>query len=61
MALKVGNKYRTNSLSRKPGGVTVITKNQNGQLLEYTNVKYPTGYIKKILENSDIIDAWVKE
>ena len=38
---------RTNSLSKKPGGstITVVFKNYE---INYTNIKYPDSYIRKI-------------
>ena len=59
--LKVADEYRTNSLSSKPGGVTVVVQDPDGGLLEYDKVKFPSLFIKKILENNaNGTKAWVK-
>lgn len=61
MGFKVGQEYRKNILSFSEGGVTVEVEKIDGKRFEYPNVKYPKGYIKKLLENPDVKDAWVKE
>ena len=61
-SLKVGDEHRTNPLSFVPGGVTVMVQHPSGFTKEYTKVKYPKAFIKKILENNEYrTDAWVKE
>jgi len=61
MAFKVGTDYRTNELSFHKGGVTVLVKQTNGQVLEYDNIKNPRAYINKVSRNSDVEYAWVKQ
>jgi hypothetical protein len=46
--LRVGDKFRTNSLSLEPGGYEVTVAYQNGQRLVYDKVKKPGYYIKSI-------------
>lgn len=56
-----GEKYRTNYLSKKPGGDTVVLEYMN-QTVEYDRIKYAHGYIKRIVENNGggIKAIWVK-
>jgi hypothetical protein len=61
-SLKVGSKYRTNPLSKKPGGVTVIVQHPNGFTKEYDKVKYPKAFMIKILEsNEEGTQCWIKD
>ena len=48
--MKVGDNYRTNPLSHKPGGSTVRVTFKNGSVRDYDKVKHPKAFIKKILE-----------
>jgi len=60
-SLKVTDEFRTNSLSSKPGGVTVVVQDSNGFTKEYDKVKFPKAFILKVIENSaDGTEAWVK-
>lgn len=43
--LWVGDKYRTNPLSRRPGGSDVVVEYHNGYVLGYDKIKYPPVYI----------------
>ena len=61
MGFKVGDDYRTNPISVTPGGVTVTTINEKGQVLDYENIKQPYAYIKTALKNPDIIKAYIKK
>ena len=61
-SLKVGDKYRTNALSYVPGGVTVCVMHPRGNVKEYTKVKYPKAFMKKIIENNESgTDCWIKQ
>lgn len=57
---KVGDQYRTNELSLRPGGYTVIVQ-IGGRRFEYDKIKYPMRYISKVKRNPEVVDAWVKE
>jgi len=59
MGFKVGDEYRTSELSLIPGGYTVCVR-EEGRVLEYTNVKKPYAYIRSILKNPGVLDAWIK-
>jgi hypothetical protein len=50
--LRVGDKFRTNSLSLEPGGYEVTVAYQNGQRLVYDKVKKPGYYIKSISDKN---------
>ena len=61
MAFKVGDDYRENPMSLKPGGYTVFIKDERGKLLEYDKVKYPQRFIAKAKkENPGIQKVWWK-
>ena len=60
MGFRVGDKYRKNTLANVPGGVTVVVQLEDGKRLEYEKVQYPDSYIRKVLQNPDVVDAWVK-
>lgn len=51
MGYRVPDKFRTNPLSLKPGGVIVYVKFKNGSIREYDKVKNPSSYIKQIKYN----------
>jgi hypothetical protein len=57
---RVGDQYRKNPLSAKPGGVTVIVELNTGQILEYDNIKNPTAYINKVIKDTEVKKAYVK-
>jgi hypothetical protein len=57
---RVGDQYRKNALSTKPGGVTVIVELNTGQILEYDNIKNPTSYINKVIKDTGVKKAYVK-
>jgi hypothetical protein len=46
--LWVAKRFRTNSLSLKPGGSGVIVCYHQGKVLGYNNIKHPISYIKAI-------------
>ena len=59
MAFKVGDVYRTNDLSLKPGGCTIFVIDERGNVLEYDKVKNPEAYIRKLKrENLGIQKVW---
>ena len=45
---KVGDQYRTNPLSLKPGGYEVTVVYQDGKRFVYDKVKKPGWYVKSI-------------
>lgn len=45
---KVGDEYRTNPLSHKPGGYEVQVNYSSGKFLVYDKVKFPGAYIKHL-------------
>jgi hypothetical protein len=58
--MKVGDEFRTNPLSSKPGGSTVRVFFHNGSHRDYDKVKHPESFINKILEiASDVKSAEV--
>jgi|TARA_R110002074_G_scaffold347186_5_gene517563 hypothetical protein len=60
---KVENKYRKNELSFTEGGETVVVRYKYFTK-EYTNIKYPSAFIKKIEENNtdnDLIEIFTKK
>ena len=58
MAFKVGDKYRINYLSLRPGGHTVFVKNWKGIILEYDKIKNPQAYIRVLKRINPGIQAW---
>lgn len=50
--LQVGDDFRTNPLSLKPGGYEVTVIYQNGKSFTYDKVKTPSNYITRISSNS---------
>ena len=58
---KVGDKYRTNELSLRPGGYTVIVEEKDGRRYSYDKIKYPYAYISKVLLGENVKKAWVQE
>jgi len=61
MAFKVGDEFRTSDKSRMPGGVTVVVVYKDGKKREYDKVKNSGAYIKTVLKNPDVKEAYVKE
>ena len=58
--MKVGDDYRTNPLSHKPGGVVVRLRFSNGNERDYDKVKHPMAFIKKCYEmDAEVAEAWV--
>ena len=61
-SLKVTDEFRTNSLSSKPGGVTVVVQDSKGFTKEYDKVKFPKPFMIKILEsNEEGTQCWIKD
>ena len=60
MGFKVADKYRTNELSLIPGGYTVCVRYTDGNVMEYNKIKKPYAYIRKLSDNPNVIDAWIK-
>ena len=58
--LKVLDQFRTNYLSRKPGGTSVIVVYKNGRSYEYDKIKNIDAYIKKTLENPEVSQVYRK-
>jgi len=52
--LKVGDKYRLNPLSLKPGGTTVTVYRNDGKILIYDKIKRPRRYIGKLARKEEI-------
>ena len=50
----VGDSFRTNKLSLKPGGYTVTVVNFDGSSKIYTKVKNPEAYAKIVSENQSV-------
>lgn len=63
--MKVGTEFRTNPLSFRGGGVTIVVERTDGRVLEYTDVKHPNKYIQKIENNpknkDKILNIKIKE
>jgi len=59
---KVGDKWRKNPLSLKPGGVRVFVKFNSGFIKVYDKVKHAKAFISKIKEsnNTDISKIWME-
>ncbi len=58
---EVGNKFQTNPLSKIDGGSTVIVELANGKKLSYNNIKNTAAYIKRVLNNKNVVNAYVKQ
>ncbi len=57
--MRVGDEYRTNPLSLRPGGSIVSVVFSNGRTLEYDKVKSPRKYVASIPEREDIVQVSV--
>lgn len=58
--MKVKDKYRTNELSLRPGGCTVVVEFVDGRILEYDKIKNPSAYIAAMVKKPEIKNAYVK-
>jgi len=61
MGFKVGQKYRKNELSFKPGGYIVEVQMKNGRRFSYDKIKYPRRYIEIAKRNPEVDRAWINE
>lgn len=59
--MRVGDDFRQNDLSLRPGGVTICVEKQDGFILEYDKVKYPGKFINKVLKDKNNKRAWIKK
>jgi len=59
MAWSVKDQYRTNPLSLKPGGYTIMVEYHDGSILFYDKVKNPTAYIDQVYLNPAVKSAKV--
>ena len=57
--MRVGDEFRTNPLSLKPGGSIVSVRFSDGRMLDYDKVKSPKKYIASIPEREDIIAIFI--
>jgi hypothetical protein len=57
--MRVGDEFRTNPLSLKPGGSIVTVVFSNGKTLDYDKVKSPRRYVGSIPEREDIVQIFV--
>ena len=57
--MRVGDEFRTNPLSLKPGGSIVTVVFSNGKTLEYDKVKSPKKYVATIPQKEDIVAVYV--
>lgn len=57
--MRVGDQFRTNPLSLKPGGSIVTVVFSNGKMLDYDKVKSPKKYVASIPEREEIVAIYV--
>lgn len=57
--MRVGDEFRINPLSLKPGGSIVTVVFSNGKTLDYDKVKSPRRYVGSIPEREDIVQIFV--
>ena len=57
--IKVQDEFRTNPLSRQPGGSVVKLFCQDGMVYIYDNIKSPTNYISKVEFKDKIVQIEV--
>ena len=57
--MRVGDEYRTNPLSLRPGGSIVSVVFSNGKTLEYDKVKSPKKYVSSIPTRDEIVQIYV--
>ena len=57
--MRVGDEYRTNPLSLRPGGSVVMVVFSDGRTLEYDKVKSPKKYIATIPGREHIVQIFV--
>ena len=57
--MRVGDEFRTNPLSLKPGGSIVTVVFSNGKMLDYDKVKSPKKYVASSPTRDDIVAVYV--
>lgn len=57
--MRVGDEFRINPLSLKPGGSIVSVVFSNGSILEYDKVKSPKKYVASIPNREEIVQISV--
>lgn len=57
--MRVGDEFRTNPLSLKPGGSIVTVVFSDGRMLDYDKVKSPKKYVESIPTRDDIVAVYV--
>ena len=57
--MRVGDEFRTNPLSLKPGGSIVTVVFSDGRMLDYDKVKSPKKYVSSIPTRDDIVAVYV--
>jgi hypothetical protein len=57
--MRVGDEFRTNSLSLTPGGSLVSVTYQGGAVKEYDKVKFPRAYVGRIKDREHIVEIKV--
>ena len=60
MGFQVGDNYRTNELSLRPGGYIIVVEHTNGAVYEYDKIKKPHAYIRAIARKENVSGAWIK-
>jgi hypothetical protein len=59
--MRVGDEFRTNSLSLTPGGSLVTVTYRSGTVREYDKVKFPRAYVGRIVDRESIVEIRVNE
>ncbi len=57
--MRVGDEFRTNPLSLKPGGSIITVVFSDGRMLDYDKVKSPKKYVASIPQREDITAVYV--
>jgi len=57
--MRVGDEFRTNPLSLKPGGSIVTVVFSDGRMLDYDKVKSTKKYVASIPTRDDIVAVYV--
>jgi hypothetical protein len=57
--MRVGDEFRTNPLSLKPGGSIVTVVFSDGRMLDYDKVKSPKRYVASIPTRDEIVAVYV--
>jgi hypothetical protein len=58
--IAVDDRFRTNKLSLKPGGSTVVVRYKDGHEREYDKIKNTKAYIRNIEKGNSVVSACVK-